>query len=98
MAVILYREGNTHTNRGIKCEARVFPVERMQAHLDDGWVLDPVELVTVLSEPVADFEGDIDDGMWEEWTLEELRKKAKEAGFQKWETARTKTLKKVLGL
>lgn len=45
MGVVLYRKGNTHTNRGIKCEACVFPVDRMQANLNAGWVTDPRELV-----------------------------------------------------
>lgn len=95
MSVVLYRK-----NKSGEIEQGMFPPEQVPHNLEslrhDGWVIDPWELLP--GEPIIDFTGDIDDGMWKEPTLEELREKAKEAGFENWKTARTKTLKKVLGL
>lgn len=87
MSVVLYRK----TKVG-EIEQGLFSPEKIPSDLNslrhDGWVIDPAE----------HFMGGADDGMWKKPTLEELREKAKEAGFENWETARTKTLKKVLGL
>ena len=110
MGVVLYREGNTHVNRGIKCEACVFPVDRMQANLNAGWVTDPRKLYEVnnaisedeqvesqeSSEASNQEEGnEISDK--KVLSSKEVREHAKLAGVENWDTARIKTLKDKLG-
>jgi len=44
---MLYRKGNTHVIRGVKCDIGRFENSRLQAFLNIGWVIDPQELVEV---------------------------------------------------
>lgn len=68
MAIVLYREGDTHEEHGVKCEIGRFPVARLQAHLDAGWVTDP----TQLCEPEPELIALSKDGKTQEFTPEEI--------------------------
>lgn len=41
MAITLYREGDTHTVRGVQCEMGRFELNEMQTMLDKGWSKSP---------------------------------------------------------
>jgi len=41
MGVVLYKEGNTHEEFGIKCEIGIFPVDMMESLLAVGWKTHP---------------------------------------------------------
>ena len=45
MAVQLYKKGDTHVIRGVKCEMAVFPVPYMHSALQQGYVADPQDLI-----------------------------------------------------
>lgn len=45
MAIVLYREGDTHTVRGVQCEMGRFDLNEMQTMLDKGWKKSPDDLV-----------------------------------------------------
>lgn len=95
MSVVLYRKKESG-----KIESGIFPPDQIPKNLEqlnrEGWFLNPDQFIP--DEPVTDFMGSVDNGMHQSLTIKELRFKAKEAGFKNWETARMKTLKKVLGL
>ena len=44
MGVVLYREGNTHTVRGLRVEARVFDDQLFEPNLGAGWFLSPEDV------------------------------------------------------
>jgi len=44
MSIVLYREGETHKEKGILCERGLFEVEELFIKLEEGWVNDPVKL------------------------------------------------------
>lgn len=44
MAVMVYREGDSHEVKGVKCEAARIEIRSLQSHLDQGWVVDPSTL------------------------------------------------------
>ncbi len=45
MGVQLFKKGDTHVFKGIKCTFEVFPVEFLEAQLKDGWTADINDLV-----------------------------------------------------
>jgi hypothetical protein len=112
MACILYKEGNSHTNRGVKCEAGRFPVNRVKALLEAGWVTDPRQLYEVedaISEDEQDQTESSESSEVQDQakgdqipdqkvlSSKEVREQAKLAGVEGWDTARIKTLKEKLG-
>lgn len=86
MAVQLYREGSSHTVRGIECELCNFEISQMEYQLKQGWVKSPEEIG-------ADTTGDPDDTGNDEGTaLNPVRVQAKEAGIEGWDKKRIGTL------
>ncbi len=49
MAVILYKRGDTHEVRGIKCEAKRFSVNSLKSALSQGWVTRPEDTVATFA-------------------------------------------------
>ena len=43
MGVTLYKPGNTHVVRGVKCTLEVFPSDSFLVNLDQGWFVSPQE-------------------------------------------------------
>ena len=78
--ISLYKEGSSHTVRGVLCEIVRCKPKNMQWHLERGCVKDPKEL---LKPQETD-------------TINSIRLQAKEAGIDNWEAARITTLKKAL--
>jgi len=104
MACVLYKEGNSHKEFGVPCEiVRVDPAA-VQRHLDVGYVLDPHDLyqpdVVESGEPVETGPGAEDEDVMgnpdSPRSPRYIRRLAKEAGIEGWETARIKTLKAAL--
>lgn len=46
MAVCVYRAGNSHIEKGIRCEMQLIRPKSVQNYLELGWVLDVEELAT----------------------------------------------------
>lgn len=59
MAVLVYRKGESHEIRGIKCEMARIEVRSLQNHLNAGWVTDINDLV---SKPIVEPVEVEDDG------------------------------------
>jgi len=78
--ISLYKEGSTHTARGVQCEIVRCKPKNMAWHLERGCVKDPKELLK--QEETA--------------TINPIRLQAKEAGIDGWETKRIKTLEGLL--
>ena len=104
MVCILYKEGNTHTNRGVKCEAGRFPVNRVKALLEAGWVTDPRTLygendVSEEKEPEAEIKTTVQntDEASKAKSPKEIRAAAKEAGILGYAKLRITTLREKLG-
>ena len=83
-----YLYGRTETG-GI--EVQIFPAERVQAHLDGGWVADLKDL----AEPLTEKEADTNNTG--KLSPKEIRAAARKAGVKDWGTARIKKLKEALG-
>lgn len=87
MAIQLYREGSTHTVRGVDCEIGNFQPIEMEAMLKEGWVKDPSEIgVEAPKKPVKEEKGKDDT------SIDPVRLAAKKAGIENWESKRIKTL------
>ena len=95
MAVLLYKQGTTHTIRGTLCEMGRFLPDEVHAQLENGWFKSPAdaydlqaeeepEAKEIEAEPASSF-----DGM----SNKDIREAAKEAGIESWDTTRIKTLK-----
>lgn len=50
MSVVLYRKGNTHTIRGIKCEVGLFNHYEIEVQLKNGWYKSPKEAYGLLKD------------------------------------------------
>ena len=88
MSVALYREGDTHTVRGVRCEMTRCDHNEVQAHLDAGWSY---------SVPGEDApEEDSGDTEIEGLSLPALRELAREAGIENCERLKTAGLRKAL--
>ena len=89
----LYKKGNTHTVRGIKCEVCNFNLNELEHRLKEGWVKDPSELV------IEKEEGPIKEHVELKKTDPDhpVRQEAKEKGIEGWDTKQLKTLEKELG-
>lgn len=44
MAVMLYKKGDSHEIRGVKCEMQKFSVSSLESALASGWVTDPNDI------------------------------------------------------
>lgn len=87
MAIQLYKQGTTHTVRGIECEVKNFDFDDMALKLSQGWVKDPSELsIQADTAPVEETSEDSDTN------IHPVRLKAKEAGIDGWDKKRIKTL------
>ncbi len=82
MATKLYREGTSHIVRGIECEIRLFPRNGLSFVGLDGWCASPEDI------------NKVDE--WSEYSSEQIRELAKDAGIEGWENKRINTLKEVL--
>lgn len=85
MKIALYRAGDTHTVRGIKCEVCRCEFLVMEDRLKEGWVKDPKELCAV-----AEAEDKPEET--EPKQIDPIRQAAKDAGIDGWEKKRIKTL------
>ena len=54
MAVMLYKKGDKHEIRGIKCEMKRFPIAHMHTALKAGFVTDPKQLEPKKVKPVKE--------------------------------------------
>ena len=43
MAIVLYKPGNAHTIRGVRCEYKIFEGHLLQQLLEEGWFKSPKE-------------------------------------------------------
>jgi len=103
MAAQLYREGNSHTVRGIECEVQNFPIGQLNEALDAGWLKSPEDIgndaqneITQGDDekaPEEESKGEKEEG---EKLLNPIRQAAKEAGIDGWEIKRIKTLEGLL--
>ena len=53
--IALYRKGNTHVIRGVKCEMGRFETKRLQGCLNSGWVTNPQDLLEVEEPNMREF-------------------------------------------
>lgn len=84
MGCVVYKQGDTHNVKGVKCELKVVTIGQFKEYLSDGWFASP-------EEAYADKN---DSG---KLSNEEIRMAAKEKGLDNWEKGRIKTLKEALG-
>lgn len=82
MAIQLYREGDTHTVRGILCELKNFDASELDYQLKQGWLTSPEDI------------GEKEDN--DEDALNPVRIEAREKGIEGWDTKRIKTLEGLL--
>ena len=75
MSVVLYRAGTGHTVKGIECEVLLCNENSFLHNLDNGWFLEPGEWI--VETPKLSFTLEPRDE-YEEMSIKELRKKAKE--------------------
>jgi len=85
MAIQLYKAGDTHEVRGIKCEVRNFTNQEYGYWLENGWYLDPKDIPL---ESVEEAKEEVE----EEKELHPVRLAAKDAGIDGYEKKRIKTL------
>lgn len=78
----LYRKGDTHTVRGIKCELCNFSNGELEYQLNEGWLKSP--------EDIDNNEEASEEGETQE--LHPVRIQARDAEIEGWETKRIKTL------
>ena len=78
--ISLYRKGDAHIVRGVKCERKVFHVDELEMRLDEGWVKSPTDPL-----------GEAHTTKLKENQM--IREAAKRSGIESWETARIATLK-----
>ena len=91
MAIQLYKQGTTHTVRGIECEVKNFDFDDMALMLSQGWVKDPSELsIQADTAPVEEASEESDTN------IHPVRLVAKNAGIEGWEIKRIKTLEGLL--
>ena len=76
MAIQLYKAGDTHEVRGVKCEVGNFDIGELDTQLKNGWVANEQDL--------------IEESTAEE--VNPVRQAAKEKGIEGWETKRLNTL------
>lgn len=81
MSSVVYREGKSHIEHGIECEAAWVDIDQLEAHLNSGWSVNP---------PGYAPEGSDED------LADDVRAAAKAAGIEGWDTKRIKTLKLAL--
>lgn len=86
--ICLYRQGSSHTIRGHKCEAKRFAVGELETKLKAGWFTSPADA----------YADQFDLNQSGKLSNEEIRKAARDAGIEKWKTARISKLKKELDL
>ena len=97
MAFQVYKEGSTHTIRGIECDLmNVNTVSSAQAMLKNGWYSSPEEIGdgaqdTEEKAMQADDEA-TEEASEAEKELNPIREKAKAAGIEGWDKKRIKTL------
>jgi hypothetical protein len=92
MAVALYKQGTTHTIRGVLCEMSIFKHDDIANQLKNGWFKSTKEAYELQSEEPAE-ENKETALNFEYMSNVEIRDAAKKAGIESWETARIATLK-----
>ena len=97
MAIQLYREGDTHEIKGIKCELSNFPIHQLDARLKEGWVKSPEDISNGKNDNEKDSEEKESEKIrTSEKGAPDIRALAKEAGIEGWDTKRIKTLEAAL--
>jgi len=86
--ISLYKTGDTHEVKGVKCVVGRFHNKELEAKLSDGWKKSPEETVKKVSAAVKEVM----------LTNDQVRDRAKSAGLEDWETGRIQNLAKKLGL
>ena len=78
MSVVLYRPGTTHKARGIDCEIQICDEYSYLHNLDNGWFYTPEECYAEINNTPSENSLNSDIVDYEEMSIKELRKKAKE--------------------
>ncbi len=95
MAIQLYKAGDSHEVRGIKCEVANFKPAELEARLAEGWAKSPEDIGNGdKQEEIKEAEEELFE---EEIDPAEVRERAKVAGIEGWEKKRIKTLINELG-
>ena len=83
MSIALYKPGNAHIVRGVRCEYKICEGHSLKQHLKDGWFLSPedcyLEPEEVVEEPVP-----YEPESTETEKKTAVREAAKEAGISNW--------------
>ena len=87
MAIVLYREGSTHTIRGVVCEAKRFDPDELDWCLGEGWYKSPHDMTPAIIEEIEKPDELAD------YSADEIRQLAKEADIIDYDKKRIKTLK-----
>jgi len=98
MAIQLYKSGNSHTIRGIKCDVENFSITSYQSMLDQGWYATPEEIGNDAQDNEKEDEENAEEKA-EDATQEKInpiRLQAKDAGIDGWDIKRIKTLEALL--
>lgn len=92
MDIQLYKEGNTHTVRGVPCELCNFHIEDMESALKDGWYRKPGEWLKEAKSETQEEQKE----MPKSDPNHPVRQAAKEADIDGWDSKRISTLEKEL--
>lgn len=84
--IVLYRNGDKHEVGGVKCELQRFKNRELEARLQEGWAVDPLELKKSPESKPSKGEA----------SNKQVREMAKEAGIENWEKGRISKLKEQL--
>lgn len=108
MGVMLYKEGDKHEIRGVKCQFVVVPNRSLQGHLAQGWKTrvedlypdaEPEEAPTVAaSQPDIPKFSATPPPRRSQAEVQRIRQRAKEAGIEGWDRRQVGKLEKELEL
>lgn len=81
--ITLYKDGDSHTVRGVKCQLKQFEVGQLKSAILNGWRITPEKLV-------------VDTNQSGKLSAKEVREAAKKAGIEDWKKGKIADLKKAL--
>lgn len=95
MACLLYRKGDAHEVRGVKCIRQKFEADEIAAQLQNGWVTTPQQTLETKDLP-EEVTPEPELKNVDELKNPEIRELAAELGIENSEVARIETLKKAI--
>jgi len=96
MAIQVYKPGNTHTVRGVECEALNINIGSLSHYLENGYYKKEGEWLEAVEDEVeTEDEPQVDEPV-ENKRAEGVREKAKAAGIEGFDKKRIKTLESEL--